>query len=360
MENQNNTPAPKKKTANPIDFGKLFKCLLGHKRLYIKVLAATFVVGCIYTLSLHNYFQCTVKLAPELTGSTESGSLASLASTFGVSLESGALGSDAIYPTLYPELMNSVDFKTSLFPIKVRKDNSNEEYTYYEYLKAHRKSTWWSKGISSFLSLFSSNDSLSRKTTVDPFRLTKKQTEIVSAIDGLVTCQVDKKTMVITIGVTDQDPLIAATIADSVRMRLQTFITDYRTNKSRIDLEYAKKITAEAKHRYDKARRLYAEFSDANQDILLESVRQHQTELENDMQLQYNAYSQMAGQLLAAEARVQEQTPAFTVLQSATVPVKKAGPGRAKIVLALLFLAFIATTTWILYKEKQLLPLLGF
>ena len=48
-------------------------------------------------------------------------------------------------------------------------------------------------------------------------------------------------------------------------------------------------------------------------------------DLENEMQLQYKAYNTASAQLLAAEAKVQQETPAFTTLQSATVPVKKAG-----------------------------------
>jgi hypothetical protein len=71
------------------------------------------------------------------------------------------------------------------------------------------------------------------------------------------------------------------------------------------------------------------------------------------MQLQYNAYQQVAAQLLAAEAKVQEETPAFTTLQSATVPVMKAGPKRAQMCLIFVFLAFLGTTGWIIYKEDD-------
>ena len=167
------------------------------------------------------------------------------------------------------------------------------------------------------------------------------------------------KTMVITINVTDQDPLICAVMADSVQQRLQNFITDYRTKKARVDLEYMRKLYGEAKARYTKARQLYASYSDANQDIVLESVRSKLTDLENEMQLQFNNYNNIVQQLQMAEAKVQEDTPAFTTLQSATVPVKKAGPSRAKMVLIFLFLAFLGTTVYILHKENQLKPLLG-
>ena len=140
---------------------------------------------------------------------------------------------------------------------------------------------------------------------------------------------------------------------------MQKFITDYRTSKVRVDLEYNKKIYSETKARYEKARQLYAEFMDHNRDIILQTVRQKQTDLENEMQLQYNAYQQVAAQLLAAEAKVQEETPAFTTLQSATVPVKKSGPKRAQMCLIFVFLAFLGTTGWILYKEDDWKQLVG-
>ena len=346
-----------------INFGEIFAAMKKHKKLYRKVLLLTFLFGCIFTLSLPNYYKCEVLLSPELNSRRSTSNLASLASSFGLNI-TGAMGNatEALFPTLYPDLVNSSDFKTTLFPIKVHRDKETEMMTYYDYLLNEQKAPWWSEAISGTLkfivSLFSDKKE-DADNVIDPFRLTKKQAAIVKAIEKKVVCDVDKKTMVISITVTDQDPLICATMADSVQHRLQDFITDYRTKKAKVDLAYNQKIYKEAKARYDRSRQLYATFVDANQDVILESVRQKQTELENEMQLMYNAYAQVAAQLQVAEAKVQEETPAFTSLQSATVPVKKAGPGRAKICLVLLFLAFLGTTVWILNKENQLKSLLG-
>ena len=349
-----------------IDFGKIFKDLLKHKWLYAKVLPVAFILAAIYALSFPNYYTCKVTLAPEMGSSARSGgSLAGLASSFGINLGGAQSGADAISPMLYPDLMNSVDFKTSLFPIPVTIEGDKDKgeaprtMSYYDYLAKNQKAPWWSNAKKAVFSIFKSSAPELVEGPVDPFRLTKEQTAIATAINKNIVCDVDKKTMVITINVTDQDPVICATMADSVKTRLQKFITDYRTSKVRVDLEFNEKLYAETKARYDRARRLYAEFSDANQDIILESVRQRQTELENDMQLQYNAFTQVAAQLMAAKAKVQEETPAFTTLQSATVPVLKAGPKRAQMCLIFLFLAFLGTTAWILYKEDDLKPLLG-
>ena len=224
-----------------IDFGKIFQDLLRHKWLYVKVLPVAFVLAAIYALSLPNFYNCTVKLSPEMGGSKSSaGSLASLASSFGVNLGTGGAGTEALFPTLYPDLMNSVDFKTSLFDVPVTIEGDKEDgekdrtMPYYDYLKDEQKSPWWSAAMKAVFSIFKSQNS-NLKEKVDPFRLTMEQTNIVNAINRNVVCDVDKKTMVITISVTDQNAVIAATMADTVKTRLQKFITDYRTSKARVD-----------------------------------------------------------------------------------------------------------------------------
>lgn len=358
--------AQEPKKSSGLDFVKIYQDLLKHKRLYYKVLPVAFVLAAVYALALPNYYSCTVKLSPELTSSRASSGLAALASSFGFNMGqgTGGMGTEALFPTLYPELINSTDFKTSLFSVPVtiegKKDEKSRTMTYYDYLTKEQKKPWFSAILGAPGKLLSSLFASKKKTEVkevNPFRLTRKQDLVVKAINRKITCEIDKKTLVITINVTDQNPVIAATMADTVKTRLQNFITAYRTSKVRVDLEYYKKIYAETKARYEDARQKYAEFVDANQDIILQTVRQKQVDLENEMQLQYNAYTQIAQQLMAAEAKVQEETPAFTTIQSATVPVLKAGPSRAKMCLVFLFLAFMGTTAWILYKEGDLMSL---
>ncbi len=346
-----------------IDFGKIFKDLLKRKKLYYKVLPIAFVLAAIYALGLPNYYTCTVTMSPELSTRRSTSSLASLASSFGVNLSSAAAGNtEALFPTLYPELMNSVAFQTTLFPVKIHREKDSKMMTYYEYLEKEQKAPWWSEAksavIKGIVGLFVS-EKKKEKTTVDPFKLTKKQMAIVKSMKQRIVCDVDKKTMVITIKVTDQDPLIAATMADSVQHRLQDFITQYRTKKARIDYEYSKKVYKEAKDRYDNARHRYANYADANRMAILESVRSTQNDLNNELQIQFQVYSQASAQMLQAEADVQKDTPAFTLLDPATVPVQKAGPKRAQMCLIFLFLAFLGTTVYILYKEDDLKPLLG-
>lgn len=361
MDNQKQYIDPEEQEEESrIDFKALFEALKKRKKLYWIVLPITFVVACIIVLSIPNYYTCEVQLAPELSTSGSRNSLSALAAQFGLKMGSGATGSEALYPTLYPDLVNSTDFKVSLFDVPVHKKDSTRVMTYFDYLMNDQKLPWWSEAIVGLMELLpSSEEEEIDEKKIDPFQLTKTQTSIVKSLEKLVVCDVDNKTMVITITVTDQDPLICATMADSVKARLQDFITDYRTKKARIDLDYSRKLYNEAKARYDEARNKYASYADAHQDLIYQSDRTKLTDLENDMQLKYNAFDALAQQVMGAEAKVQEETPSFTTLQRATVPVKKAGPARSKIVLIIVFLAFLCTSAWILYKEDQLKPLLG-
>lgn len=199
--------------------------------------------------------------------------------------------------------------------------------------------------------MFTTKDTTSStSSTVNPFRLTKRQDQIARSIADKVSCTVDKKNYVISISVEAQDPLICATLTDTVQARLQQFITDYRTSKARKDLEYYQKLCSEAKSKYEKVRQTYGSYADANNDIILESYKLKENDLENEMQLLYNNYTALQAQVQQARAKLTLQTPAFTTLQSASVPLKPAGPKRMLFVIGMTFLTFMIITFFSIRK----------
>ena len=347
----------KKKAQQPeatIDFGAIWGAILKYKKLYYKTLGVAFVLALIIGFSLPKTYNCKILLAPETGGgSSNLGGLAALASSFGVSVGAGGQGGDAITPNVYPELMKSVDFKTSLFPIKVKQKKDKKTMSYYDYLKYEWRVPWWEDlfGLTAPKPI--------KDTLVNTFELTPEQARIAGLAIKNVECKIDKKTNLISIEVRAQDPYVAAQLADSVKNRLQDFLTGYRTKKARYDLDYALKLNRQAKKDYERARLLYSEYVDANQEIYLLSAMQKQNDLENEMQLQYNNYTATSAQVLTAQAKVQETTPSFTTVQSATVPLGPSGPKKELIMIICLFLAALGTTIYVLSKEKQLKPLLG-
>ena len=350
MENDNKPKAP-------IDLGKIFKTLWKNKKYFFIILPIVFILSCVYIFSIPRTYRTEMKLAPELNNSKSlGGSLGSLASSIGFDLDK-LQGSDAITPLLYPELMEDNGFVYSLWNIPVADKADTLHTTYYTYLEKYQKQAWWEPAVNSIKDLFKKEEDTktggkSGATHFNPYKLSKKQNDVTEVIKGNINISFDKKTYVITVTVTDQDPLICKTLADTVAQKLQRFITDYRTSKARIDVAHYQELSDKAMAEYTAIRDKYVHFADANTDVILESVKAKLEDMENDMQLKYNTYTTVQTQLQLTKAKVQERTPAFTIIKGAEVPIKPAKPKRVLFVLAVMFVSIILISGGILAKAE--------
>lgn len=348
MSEQNNNK-------NNINLGTIFKTLWMKKKVFFIMWPIVFALSCLWIFPQPRYYNCQVTLAPESTDGQVASSLSSLASSFGFNLGGSQ---DAIYPELYPDLMSSTDFIVKLFRIKIKTSDDSIHTDYYTYLTKYQKKNWLLAPFNSLkrsiVKLFSSEQAARRTPAeIDPFTLSEKETETVDNVRNKVICKVDKLTSVISISVRDQDPLVCAILADSVRLHLQEFITNYRTHKIRLDVKHYQELRDSANLEYRSAVNEYAAFCDANNDIILQSQQSKRDELENEMQMKYNTYQAMSTQLEAMKAKLQERTPAFTILTNATVPILPAGPKRMLFVLAMLVLGTVVTSTYILRSDLR-------
>ena len=340
-----------------IDLGKAFRLVNQYKWKFVVCEAVAIVIALVYGFSIPRTYKAQMKLAPESAGSGISGNLGSIGSMFGMKL--GNLTSeDAIYPELYPDVKSSPDFLLSLYQIKVRTLDGEVCTDYKTYLQKYCQVTWWEK---LFLMLKPKKvEKKNVKSLLDSLNviyLSRDEHALLKGVDAAISCVVDKKTDVITISVIDQDPLVATIMVDSVSHKIQDFITDYRTKKARNDVAHLKELQAKALNDYEKAKRDYASFSDAHQDLYLESYKVKGENLEDEMQNAYSLYSNISTQLQMAEAKVLERTPVYTVIEAPMVPTKHIAPRRSIILLGAMFLAFIATFIWVYKKDEKMVAI---
>lgn len=348
MENIEENMKQTKNDSEVIDLRIIFRKIWANKKIYAIVLPVVLVLSCAYILCIPRTYTSSLSLAPEMNNSSNlGGTIGSLASSFGIDLGNMET-TDAINPMLYPDLMEDNGFVVGMFNIKVATADGSVKCSYFDYLTKHQEYPFWTKGIGSIKKLFAKEEEVKAKggAKMNPYMLSKKQDNVASAIRKGISISIDKKTAVITISTEAQDPLVCKTLADSVKERLQVFITNYRTRKARVDEQYYKTLASEAKREYERARQLYGSYADANTDVVLTSMRAKQEDLENEMQLKYNAYTAMTTQYQAAKAKVQERTPAFTVVKGAAVPIKATGPKRMIFVLGMCFLAVIILSVY--------------
>lgn len=331
-----------------IDLYGIARKIWTGKKLFAKTLPIAFVLACIFILGFPRYYTTDVKLAPELDGPSVSGSLGSLASSFGFDLENFQ-NNDAITPLLYPDLMEDNGFVINLFQVKIVTKGGHIKTTYHDYLQKYQQPSWWTMPFNRIKLLFKEPDKKG-SNKYDPYNISKEESELADVVRKNIDIKFDKKTGIITINVTDQDPLVCKTMADSVKEHLQLFITEYRTNKARTDYKYYQNLASNAKREYEKVRQTYANMADATTNVVLRSIELKMEDMENDLQLKFNAYTTINTQLQAAKARVQERTPAFTTIKGAAVPVKPAGPKRMVFVAICLLLTFIVTGAYVYTK----------
>lgn len=328
---------------NPSSF---VKYLLSKWRIYAIGIVASLIFGLLISSGIPKTYTSKIQLAPESSNElSKLGIMGSLASQMGVDVSDQT--SDAIVPNLYPTVVNSTKFIVGLCGIMVISKDGKIKTNLYDYCDIYQKETPWGK----FFSKKKSSAPLNNQK-INPYQLTKRQDDVINSIKDMISCNIDQQTSVITIKATTQDPLISATVVDAVSKQLQSFITSYRTGKARHDLEYTKKLVSEAKEKYKKVQAQYAAYADANEDLQLQSYISKRNDLENEMQLRYNIYTQMLQQQQIAEAKVQERMPVYAVIEPATVPVRKSAPHRMLITLVLMFITIFAITGFYTIKYQ--------
>lgn len=332
--------------------------LWARKTLFLKVWCITLILSVAYIFPQPRLYTAGTLLAPEMGSGDQAGGLSALASSFGFNLGGGA-SVDAIYPTLYPDFITSNSFVVSLFNIQVETIDGTVKTDLYSYLLKHQKQTFYKKPyfwIKRKLKNWvdgkrPADNGKGSNGDIDPSFLTEQQYNIAELLKGNIICNVDPLTSVISLKVNAQDPLVAACLADSICMRLQTAITDYRTSKSRVDVDHYTKLVEASRQDYLSALKNYGDFCDSHRNITQQATLSERDKLEMEVSMALNKYQAMTTQLENANAKLQEVTPAFTTLQNASVPLRPSAPKRVLFCLAMLILATLVTTGKILKDE---------
>uniref|UniRef100_UPI00356334F6 chain-length determining protein n=1 Tax=Bacteroides xylanisolvens TaxID=371601 RepID=UPI00356334F6 len=343
-----------------IDLMDLLRKVIGIRKKVYKAAGIGLVIGVIVAISIPKQYTVEVTLSPEM-GNNKEGGLSGLAASF---LGSGVTmgdGTDALNASLSADIVSSTPFllELSAMDIPVTK---NEVMTLNTYLD-EETSPWWSyvigfpgMVIGGVKSLFTEEDEITSfdKTSQGAIELSKKESKKIATLKKMITASVDKKTSMTSVTATFQAPKVAAVVADSVVKKLQEYIIDYRTFKAKEDCLYLEKLFKERQQEYYAAQKKYADYLDSHDNLILQSVRAEQERLQNDMSLAYQVYSQVAGQLQVARAKVQEEKPVFAIVEPAVVPLEPSGTSRKVYVLAFIFLSVCIVIFWNLFGKDFL------
>ena len=344
-----------------IDLMDLLRKVIGIRKKIYKAAGIGLVIGVIVAISIPKQYTVEVTLSPEM-GNNKGGGLSGLAASFLGSGVSMGDGTDALNASLSADIVSSTPFLLELSNMKVPVSGS-EKISLSSYLD-EESSPWWSyvigfpgMVIGGVKSLFIEDEDESiflDKASQGTIELSKKESQKIESLKKKIVASVDKKTSMTSVTATFQDSKVAAVVADSVVKKLQEYIIDYRTSKSKEDCLYLEKLFKERQQEYYVAQKKYADYMDSHDNIILQSVRTEQERLQNDMSLAYQVYSQVASQLQVARAKVQEEKPVFAVVEPAVVPLYPSGTSRKVYVLVFVFLSVCIVIFWNLFGKDFL------
>lgn len=356
QENPNTQPYYEEESE--IDIMELISKLWKKRSMIIKWCVAGAIIGLIAGFSIPKTYTASVTLAPETQQKTNS-SVSSIASMMGVNLNNSI---DAISVEMFPDVVHSTPFIVELFdlPVTFERKDSTITTTLVEYMKEYQKSPWWTpilkfpmKALGWCIDLVRpSEEEVAGDGTLDPTNLPKKEREVVKFFVENIMVNVDKKTGKTSMSIDMQDPLVVATVMNAVTENLKDYMSDYRTSKARQDIENLEVICDQRKADYYKAQQAYAQFVDANQSVIRQSAQAERERLQQEMNLAYQVYSQVATNLEGARIQEQQAKPVFVILDPVTVPIKRTAPSKAKMLVIFTFLAGCCAAAWVLFGDE--------
>ncbi|MFI3296140.1 MAG: Wzz/FepE/Etk N-terminal domain-containing protein [bacterium] len=346
-----------------IDLIKLIKDLWQRRKTIFIWCGVGVAFALIIAFSIPRGYTSETTLVPESSSSgSQLGNLGGIASMMGVNLGSSA-GADAISVILYPDVVASIPFMTSLFPMEVNSIDGEISTDLYTYMLEYQKKSWWryiidvpKSMISRFIKWISAEESIegSGENGVNIEFLTKKEDKVLELLNEAISIEVNQNNGIVTVSVEMQDPQIAFHVAKEVTQKLQYYITNYRTQKSKEDMEYAKEVYITSQAEYYKLQNAYAAYIDENRNITSSLFRVEQERLQNEMSLSYSVYSNLAANYETAKLKVQEQTPVYTIVNPPTIPLRASSPSKMLILVVFVFLSGCASVVYLIIKDKLL------
>lgn len=337
-----------------IDLLALLSTLWDNKKKICLICIIAIIIGGIFAFSKPKEYTTTISFTASAPQGGISGNMGMLASFAGINMPTNT--NDGISPELYSEILKSTVFIEQCLSLPVRDDKQNINTTLSEYLLDYQKQSWIISVIKSpllLLNIFSSKSDgeLLIEENNDPRYISRSDMNAMNALKNSYSISIDKKTNLITFNLTAQSPVISAFLADTITSKLQSFLIDYKIKKSQEDLLNAELLLKQAEEKYNQALIKSAEFEDRNKNVVLAQYLIKQKELQNELNLTYGVYNQMAQQVQGYKIAILDQKPVFSIIQPAIEPLTPSAPNKKLIIIGFAFLGFIGSCLWVLRKD---------
>ncbi|WP_338224234.1 GNVR domain-containing protein [Algoriphagus confluentis] len=341
----------------------LIKEIFDKKRnLKIAVGIALFL-GLIIAFTTPKEYQSTSFFLVESEGNTNPiGQFGALAGLAGINTSQFQAGQMALTSEIFPDVIQSRDFLNSIgkeefvFESKGGISQSLNDY-YYEEKPGNlvSKSFNFLLGIPNVvLAWFTPAPPVPTESTAvqaveeeNYLRFSSKELYAINQLKKRIL--VDEKGKTIRLTVTMPEPLISARVNALVMEKLIAYVTEYKLKRQRINMEFIQQRVAETQEKFNQAQLDLASFRDANQGLISQRARTREEKLQFEFNIAFNVYNSLKQEAEQTQIQLKKETPVFTVLEKAAIPLGPSKPNRPLILIFSVFLGFFVGAVFNLY-----------
>jgi hypothetical protein len=332
---------------------------LWEKRLFIaKITGVFFVFGIIVALTSPKEYTSTIVMVPQSNDATSKlGGLSSLASMAGINL-SDMGGGQSISPTLYPQIMGSITYEKELLQTPVKFEKIDQPISLYD---SYVNEKYQKTSVLGFVAKYTIGlpglilKNLKKKSTnavSDNAYITLNEDEkrAIDLLSDKVNLTLNDKDGYITLSANASEPLVSTQMVIAAQSLLQKYITLIKVEKAQQNFDFIQGQYKEAKRDYENAQERLASHQDLNRNVISAISKSQEDKLNNDYNLAFSVYSELAKQLEQAKIQVKDATPVLSIVQPAFVPIERSKPKRPLIVFVYTFLGVLASFGYIIVK----------
>ena len=318
-----------------IDFLSLIKQVWSKKFFVASITFFFILIGVVSALTAKIIFTSSTTFIPQSQENISSSGLGGVASLVGINL--GGLNSNAEIPyTIYPEVIESINFKSLLLREVI---DSNDKLTLQEFL------------IKEY-----NIDKEKFTKSENPLTISRGDFELYQILNDVVLIEVNKQDGFVTLKTNLSNNEYAANTCVKARSILQDIIIQTKIKSAEQNLKYSQNQLNKKRVEFEKIQNELAYFNDSNLNLVTSAVKNKRDKLEADFQIINAVIIELSKQVEQNKLQVSKNTPVFSVIKEASVPVIRTYPKRTQMVLIFGFIGLVISISYVILKN----PIINF
>ena len=232
---------------------------------------------------------------------------------------------------MYPTVVESVEFKRQLLNEYIDEDKTVKLKSF---LIEH-----YDLNIEDFI------------TNNNKFFVSEGENNLFKILNDIILISVNEKDGFISISANMPTSEYAANTCISARKILQTIVINTKIKRAKENLNFTQEQLNLKKIEFDEIQDKIAYFEDSNLNIINSKYRNELNKLRAEFQIINSVYTELSKQLEQSKLQVNQDTPVFSIVKEASMPVLKSSPKRTQMVLIFGVLGLFISIIYVIIKD---------